>query len=170
MHPPCEAWLDRMKDRYPEAFAAKRVFEGGSMEFEGSVRPWFDSATEYVGCDWRAGPLVDHVGFIHEYREKPDRYFDTCICVATLEHDPYWRLSLNWMMWLLKRGGWMIISAASHGHPEHERDIAPGGYYGNVSIDFIASSWLTQSGVGQNFCAEYANESQEARLVVGGSV
>jgi SAM-dependent methyltransferase len=130
VHRELRDWLEEARDLHPHAFSShRRVLECGSMDINGSPRPFFEGC-EYVGVDWRDGPGVDVVSLAHEFEGGP---FDTVISTEMLEHDPYWRLSVQRMIDLLAPHGTLIISAAGPGRTEHRRDESPGGdYYANV--------------------------------------
>src|SRR5208283_1437369 len=70
-------------------FAAGRVLEVGSMDINGSIRPAFGDASEYIGIDLTPGPGVDRVMSAHDLDQAwPAGWFDTVVCCEMLEHDP----------------------------------------------------------------------------------
>lgn len=138
MHPECKDFICRMKASFPAVFAAKHVFEGGSCDINGTVRGWFGSATAYVGCDWRSGARVDVVSFVHEYRDKPDGYFDFVISTEMLEHDMHIEQSIQRMLELLAPGGSILITAAGPGRPPHELYSGVKNFYRNVELVALA--------------------------------
>ena len=89
-------------------FNSDRILECGSLDVNGSLRVFFEDK-EYIGVDWRPGKGVDCVSLIHEYRDKPDEYFDLVISTEMLEHDPHWKKSIQRMLDLLKIGGNLIF-------------------------------------------------------------
>jgi len=104
-------------------FNAKRVLEVGSRFVNGSVRPLierFCRPREYVGIDIEAGKyvdivlpaerLVDHFG--------PES-FDVVISTEVLEHVFDWRLVINNMKAVLRRGGYIYITTRSKNFPYH---------------------------------------------------
>ena len=104
-------------------FNAKRVLEVGSRFVNGSVRPLierFCRPREYVGIDIEAGKyvdivlpaerLVDHFG--------PES-FDVVISTEVLEHVFDWRLVINNMKAVLRRGGYIYVTTRSKGFPYH---------------------------------------------------
>lgn len=134
MHEQLMEWLVRVKESHPYVFRARRVFEGGSYDVNGSTRPLFEGC-EYVGVDWRDGPGVDVVSLIHEALPVEHGAFETVICTETLEHDPYWRESVSRMVNLLAPGGALILSAAGPGRTKHRVDTSPtGDYYRRVEV------------------------------------
>lgn len=134
------------------AFNAERVLECGSYDINGNPRHFFSSAKEYVGLDWRPGPGVDAVSLIHEYRGKPDGYFQFVIATSLLEHDPHWKESIKRMVELTAETGSLLITCGGPGFHIHEVDTAPattdlaaGTYYGNRTAHDIVSE-LTAHG------------------------
>jgi hypothetical protein len=106
-------WVKELKEKNPYAFEGKRVFEGGSQDQNGTVRPIFDDAECYVGVDLKDGKGVDVVTKIHEYDERPDGYFDVCLYLNTVTYDRQWKLSLRKMVHLLREGGSLIMTTPS---------------------------------------------------------
>ena len=125
MHAANMRWWRHVRDLYPHLFKSRRVLEVGSYDMNGSVRPFFDSTCVYVGLDWRPGPGVDVVSLAHEmpYRD----WFDVVISASMLEHDPYWRRSLDAMLAALVPEGALLLSWGSAENKEHELDVAPDG-------------------------------------------
>ncbi len=133
MHAEAREFVTRMKAAHPGVFKG-RILECGSMDINGNPRAYFD-ASEYVGIDWRPGAGVDEVALIHEYRGRPDGYFDTVVSMETLEHDPHWEKSVRRMVELLKPGGSLLITCGGPGREKHCVETSPqGGYYGNVDL------------------------------------
>jgi hypothetical protein len=103
-----EFFIDNIK---PAEFKGKRVIEVGSKYVNGSVRPLienFCSPMEYIGIDIEAGKFVD----IILPAEKLVEYFgpesfNVVISTETLEHVQNWRLVINNMKSVLKRGGYI---------------------------------------------------------------
>jgi len=104
-------------------FNAKRVLEVGSRFVNGSVRPLierFCRPREYIGIDIEAGKyvdivlpaerLVDHFG--------PES-FDVVISTEVIEHVFDWRLVINNMKAVLRRGGYIYVTTRSKGFPYH---------------------------------------------------
>jgi len=115
-----EFFIDNIKI---EEFNGKRVLEVGSKYVNGSVRPLierFCSPREYVGVDIEAGKFVDVI----LPAEKLVKYFgpesfDIVISTELLEHVQNWRLVINNMKSVLKRGGYIYITTRSYGFPYH---------------------------------------------------
>lgn len=143
MHGSLLDFATRMRAIYPTAFRQVKVFEGGSYNINGEIRQIFFAPAEYVGVDWREGPGVTDVSLIHEFRGKPNAYFDTVVSTSLLEHDPYWRLSIARMSALARVGGSLLITCASPTFPPHEITTAPEqGYYKGLSAEEVATEIL----------------------------
>jgi len=106
-----------------EEFEGKKILEVGSKYVNGSVRPLierFCSPREYVGVDLEPGifvdlilpaeKLVEHFGF---------ETFDVVIATELLEHVQDWRLVVNNIKGVLKRGGYLYLTTRSFGFPFH---------------------------------------------------
>lgn len=156
MHSEIKGFFARMKLTHGKAFGATKVLECGSYDINGNPREFFSSAREYVGLDWRPGPCVDIVGLVHEYRARPNGYYDFVIATSLLEHDPHWRESIQRMVDLVAEGGSLLITCGGPGFHEHEIETAPeysrgkdnhpsGTYYGNRTANDIADC-VTQAG------------------------
>lgn len=108
------------------AFSAERVLECGSYDINGNPRKYFADAKEYIGIDWRPGPCVDKVSLVHDYKDKPNGYFNFVIATSLLEHDPHWEESINRMVDLLAPGGSLLITCGGLGFHQHELETSPG--------------------------------------------
>lgn len=148
----------------PAAFEARRVLEAGSLDVNGSVRAFFTAAEEYVGVDWRPGKGVDEVCLFHEYRGRPDGYFDVVVSTEMLEHDPHWGRSLRRMMELLSNGGVLIVTCAGPGRRPHRHDTSPArGYYRNLSMGDVAGAVLA-AGHFKTVRLEYDDQANDTRF------
>jgi SAM-dependent methyltransferase len=91
-----------------EEFEGKRVLEVGSKYVNGSVRPLIERflrPREYVGVDIEPGKFVDVVLPAERLVEHfgPES-FDVVIATELLEHVQDWRLVVNNMKAVLRRG------------------------------------------------------------------
>lgn len=116
-HPQQIQYIDSVKKQYKEHFINKCVLEVGSLNINGSVRPFFENCA-YIGLDVSPGPCVDVVCLGHEY-DMPDGSFDTVISCECFEHNPYWVETFQNMIRLCKPGGLIIMTCATEGRPEH---------------------------------------------------
>jgi hypothetical protein len=94
------------------------VLEAGSLNLNGSAKIFFDDS-EYIGVDAKNGEDVDWWGVFHEYKEKPFGYFDIVVTTETLEHDPFWRITLKHMIDMIKLEGTLMISCAGPARGPH---------------------------------------------------
>lgn len=135
MHKEVKDFIQRMKEHHPVMFSEmKRVFEAGSLDINGTPRPYFKGA-KYIGLDWRKGPGVDIVSLMHEYQGHKDGSFDLVISTEMLEHDPHWIESVRNMCRLVRKGGSLLITCAGPGRHEHDVETSPEKlYYENVGV------------------------------------
>lgn len=107
----------------PEEFVGKRVLEVGSKYVNGSVRPLiekFPPPREYIGVDIEPGEYVDIVLPAENLLDNfAPESFDAVISTELLEHVKDWRLVVNNMKKVLKKGGHIFITTRSHGFPCH---------------------------------------------------
>lgn len=96
----------------------------------------------YTGIDIVGGQDVDIISKTHEVN-FPDNTFDAVCTGEMLEHDEYWKLSLQKMYDVLKSDGLLIISCGGRDRPEHgtRRTGSYWGtspdYYRNVTAEDI---------------------------------
>lgn len=151
MHNEIREFFIRMKLNAGAAFNAERVLECGSYDINGNPRKYFSSAKEYIGIDWRPGPCVDKVALVHEYKDKPNGYFNFVIATSLIEHDPHWEDSIARMVDLLAPGGSLLITCGGLGFHQHELETSPGFtrgltandsgvYYGNRTVNEIVAA------------------------------
>jgi hypothetical protein len=146
MHDAVRRFIRQTKEKYPDLFEAKRVIDCGSMDINGSIRPFFESVEEYIGVDWRDGKGVDVVSLFHEYDEQPDGYFDVAVSMETFEHDPYWRKSLKKMLDKIRLEGSLIISCGGPNRHHHQFQASPQDrYYKNLTLDELRGVVLENS-------------------------
>lgn len=117
-------YVQSVKDRIGKQ---SRVLEIGSLDVNGSVRPIFSDANEYIGIDPIKGRGVDIVASSYQIPKLfKKESFDCVICCETLEHDPFFWITIRNMRWVLKKGGWLIVSAPSLRQKVHQY---PKDYY-----------------------------------------
>jgi SAM-dependent methyltransferase len=112
-----QAFIEEVKRKFPAMFAKKRVLDCGSLDINGRNRDYFFDCG-YTGVDIAPGKNVHVVSKIHELAYPPE-HFDVVISTEMLEHDRFWKQSLDKMVKLLKPGGLIIITAASTARHEH---------------------------------------------------
>ncbi len=110
-------FVNSVKEKYPNNFNNSKVLEVGSLDINGSVRPFFVNC-EYVGVDVSEGPGVDRVEQGQSV-DDPDGSYDTVISCECFEHNPYWKETFSNMVRLCSSGGLVIFSCATTGRPEH---------------------------------------------------
>lgn len=103
--------------------ADKSVLEVGSLNVNGSLRPYFTG--EYLGIDMRAGKGVDVVA------QGQDLIFmslrvDVVVCTEMLEHDATFWVTLDGIERVLNPGGYLLLTTRGIGFPKHSH---PSDYY-----------------------------------------
>jgi hypothetical protein len=138
MHPEVRSFVEMIRCLRPEFFRDQRVLEIGARNINGSVRELFHDCI-FTGVDAVPGPNVDVVALAHDF--APDAQFGTVFSTETLEHDPYWELSLAAMARFTAPGGLFFGTCAGPGRKPHggqgkayAKVAGPGGnYYRNLS-------------------------------------
>lgn len=147
MHKEVIEFCQEIESKHPEHFEHKIVLDVGSQDINGNNQYLFTNC-EYWGLDIGEGENVDIVCPVHLYSETRQRHepeqFDTIISTEMLEHDCFWRESIQAMYHLLKPGGFLLITAAGKNRPEHgTRRTTPGAspftpdYYQNITEKMI---------------------------------
>lgn len=118
-----------------------KVVEIGSRHINGSIRPIFSLASEYVGVDITPGAGVDVVMPGQDYVPlfKPD----VVVCCEVLEHVDVatgFAIVSNAVK-MLKKGGKFYATMAHIARPPHSAvdggPLRPDEYYGNVTIETL---------------------------------
>ena len=117
MHKEQITYLNKMKEKFPEAFRNRKVLDIGSFNVNGNEKPWFDDC-DFIGLDLLPGPGVDVACPANEY-DAPDCTFDTIISCECWEHNPYYKESIMNAIRMLKPGGYFIWTCATTGRPVH---------------------------------------------------
>ena len=112
-----QQFVEAVRSAFPAWFAKVRVLEIGSLDINGSVRSQFSDCA-FIGLDVGAGPGVDVVCDGQDYA-APDGSFDTVISCEAMEHNPHWATTFDNMVRLVRSGGLIIMTCATHGRPEH---------------------------------------------------
>ncbi len=117
-----------------EEISGKAVLEFGSLDVNGSVRPYVESygPSSYLGIDFRPGPRVDEIFDLScPYSGKCDLLIST----EMLEHVRIWQHAVENMKSCLSVGGILIVTTRSPGFPLHEY---PGDFWRFTIQDFSA--------------------------------
>jgi SAM-dependent methyltransferase len=121
-----------------------KVLEIGSYIVNGTVRPYFALASQYIGVDLMPGPGVDIVSNGEDIN-LPDENFDIAISCECFEHNPHWVKSFQSMYEKIKKGGILIASCASRGRLEHgTKRTSPESSPGTQSIEWNYYKNLTK--------------------------
>lgn len=122
MHAEAYDFIQRVVAETPVLQRAVWAVELGAFNVNGSARECFPRA-RWTGVDWRPGPGVDVVCLAHQYRSAWP--VDLVLCTEMLEHDPYWRASLQNAAVQCAEGGSVLVTCAGPGRPPHELHCAP---------------------------------------------
>lgn len=110
-------YLDRIKREFPNFFINKKVLDIGSLDINGTAKPWFENC-EYIGVDVGAGKGVDIV-CEGQKLDHPDNSYDVVLTCECFEHNPYWAETFINMHRMLRPNGLMIMTCATTGRREH---------------------------------------------------
>ncbi len=152
-----------VKSHLPQFFEGTSVLEVGSLDINGSVRPFFKDC-DFTGIDVDEGPGVDRV-VSGEMADFPTGAFDVTISCECFEHNPWWRETLANMLRMTRPGGLVLMTCAGPGRPEHgttrtDPTKSPftvvWDYYANVSPKDLKASlplerWMGESILGSNW-------------------
>jgi hypothetical protein len=118
MTPQIQNWVKKVKEQYLKK--PGRVLEIGSKDITGSVQGFFSDASEYIGTDMERGFGVDVIINAHDLLKKYKKEsFDLVLCHEMLEHDNKFWLTVNIMQSLVKKSGYLLVSAPTFGFPLH---------------------------------------------------
>lgn len=132
MHRQVSDWLQARLREHPEhAGPGQRVLELGSRNINGTPRSGWPAGTWWLGIDAHAGRDVDVVGVAHEQiPEHVQEPVDVVVTTEMLEHDPFWRDTLQAAVEVLRPGGLFLLSCASTRRaPHHLEDSPVPGHY-----------------------------------------
>jgi SAM-dependent methyltransferase len=155
-HKEQKEYLNKLKNKFPDAFKNRKVLDIGSFDVNGNEKPWFDNC-DFIGLDIGPGKGVDVVCPANEY-DAPNETFDTIISCECWEHNPFYKESIQNAVRMLKSGGYFIFTCATTGRPVHgtktqdaidrEKQITS---QGNTT-----TSWVTMPNVfRENWDSEY---------------
>ena len=116
-HPEQKVFFAQLRELYPQYFERTRVGEVGSLDINGSLRPFFTDC-DYTGFDLGPGPGVDRVVQGHLV-DLPTGHFDVTVSAECFEHNPFWVETFANMLRMTRAGGLVAFSCASTGRPEH---------------------------------------------------
>lgn len=104
-------------------FKNKEVLEIGSRYVNGSVRPIIEKFThpkKYIGIDIEYGKYVDIILSAEKITEYfGEESFDVVIATELLEHVKDWRIVIENMKKVVRKGGYIYITTRSRGFPYH---------------------------------------------------
>lgn len=161
-HPEQRDFFSRLQQwRQADFQQAERVLEVGSQDINGSIRPLFAQASDYLGIDLGDANGVDWV-VPGELIELPDGWADVVVSTECFEHCQRWDQVLRNMLRICRKGGLIILTCASPGRATHgtldsEDWCSPftQEYYRNLSFEDLDQQvpfcdWLEHFGFEQN--------------------
>lgn len=110
-------FIEILAKQMPRYFHNVDVLELGSLDVNGSIRPFFDQCN-YIGIDVAAGKGVDLVCQGQEY-DAPNDSFDHVVSCEAMEHNPFWKETFANMIRLCRPGGLVTMTCATTGRWEH---------------------------------------------------
>jgi len=141
-HKAQQDFIREVKLRLPKYFTGVNVLDCGSLDINGNNREFFDDS-RYIGLDIIPGRNVDIVCPAHKYHEYG---FDVVISTEMLEHDKFWKKSLENIYLMVRDNGLIILTAATtgrepHGIPGHHPKDSPAthNYYLNITKEMLVS-------------------------------
>lgn len=114
-HPEQRVFFEQTRERFPQYFKDLYVLEVGSLDINGTVRDFFDTA-RYLGVDVAEGHGVDLVKAGQDLH-FPDNWFDVAVSAECFEHNPQWLETFINMHRMASK--FVIFTCASEGRPEH---------------------------------------------------
>jgi len=117
----CSTWGRNFCRQLPEgSVKGKAIVEVGSMDVNGSCRPWITQQlpASYLGTDMQPGPGVDVVCTGEELVARIGvETADVLICTEVLEHVEHWHPFIVAIWSLIKPGGILLLTTRSPGFP-----------------------------------------------------
>lgn len=100
--------------KYCSPLGDKIVLDVGSYDVNGTLKPIFEKAKQYIGLDQHAGPNVDITGSSHNI-PLDNETIDIIVSSSCFEHDNMFWITFKEMCRVLKRDGLIYINAPSGG-------------------------------------------------------
>lgn len=119
MHQGNKDWLASLSKQYANEINGASILEIGSMDWNGSARPYFKAAARYVGVDHCDGPAVDIVCPAVATKFMLGE-FDILICLSVFEHDPNWIETFHHNLQWVKEGGLLVVCWGAEGNQRHD--------------------------------------------------
>ena len=157
MHKEVKDFIKKVKLKYPEKFKKAKVIELGSLNYNGTVRDFFEEC-EYIGIDWMKGDCVDVVCKAHEYKGNK---VDVVITTEMLEHDKHADKSIENALKHLKNGGILIGTCANINREKHYEFTGENEHYENISKNRVIK-WAN----GLKNTIEEDDNKQDIRFII----
>ena len=118
------------------------VLDVGSLDVNGTLRPFVPPGMDYCGVDMAAGPNVSLV-LDDPYRLPFGAEFDLVISTSCLEHDEFFWLTFAEMARVAKPGGFIYMSAPTGG-VVHRHPVDCWRFYPDAGV--ALARWADRSG------------------------
>ncbi len=142
-HPAQLEFVEKVRSKFPSLFVRSTVLEVGSLNINGSIRPFFQQCV-YIGIDIGPGKDVDIVARGEDLAFK-DNSFDVVASCECFEHNPEWVKTLQNMIRISASLVFFTCATtgrAEHGTPRTSPYDAPfcGDYYQNLTEEDIRAN------------------------------
>lgn len=101
------------------------LLDVGSRDVNGTIHPLLSTRItleEYVGIDWEGGYNVNARASGHEL-PFPDQTFATVVCNSTLEHDPFFFLTVFELYRVARADATLVVGIPTYGFPYHAHPV-----------------------------------------------
>lgn len=117
--------LEAINQAFARLGRSAPILDVGSRDVNGTIRPLLPQGTTiwgYVGIDWEGGPNVDARASGHELPFR-DQTFGTVVCNSTLEHDPFFFLTVRELYRVAQNDATFVIGIPTYGFPYHAHPV-----------------------------------------------
>jgi SAM-dependent methyltransferase len=112
-----------------------RILDIGSMDVNGTLKPFIPKDADYIGCDIAEGPNVDRVvsrcrgSLVLPWHKE----FDLVVSTSCFEHDDFFWETFVAMCDAAKPGGFIYINAPTNG-PVHRHPVDCWRFYPDAGL------------------------------------
>lgn len=120
--------LDAIGQAFDRLGVEGRILDVGSRDVNGTIWPLLEQRGNYldeyayVGIDWEGGPNVDARASGHEL-PFCDQTFATVVCNSTLEHDPFFFLTVMELYRVAQVDATFVVGIPTYGFPYHAHPV-----------------------------------------------
>lgn len=149
MHKAVKDFAHEVKQMFPEYFDHVMIVSVGAANINGSLDEMFVGSW-IEGVDLAPGEGIHHVGYFHTIN-IPVGYYDVVVCTELLEHDKYYKETMQKMLEVLRPGGLLLVTAAASLRAPHGTHTSNPGdsphtldYYKNVTEAMIREAFTPE--------------------------